>query len=84
MDIDEEVGACFICLTLSCGRHDSVFTLFCVVFCTVSIYEGRRISLKYCSVAVLVTDVLYVQSEATLGNSLLCVSHSLWAKSYTG
>lgn len=37
-----------------------------------------------CTVAVLVTDVLYVQSEATLGNSLLCVSRSPRAKCYTG
>lgn len=73
-----EAGTCFICFTLL------IFTLFCVVSCTVSIHGGQRIWVKCCTVAVLLTDALYVQSEATLGNSLLCVSHSLWAKCYTG
>lgn len=61
-----------------------IFTLSRVVFCTVSINGGQRMRLNDCTVAVLLTDVLYVQSEATLGNSLLCVSRSPLAKCYTG
>lgn len=74
-----------------CRSRDSFYLLFalifmlsCVVFCTVSINGGQRMRLNDCTVAVLVTEVLYVQSEAMLGNSLLCVSRSPRAKCYTG
>lgn len=67
-----------------CLLFSLIFALSCVVFCTVSINGGQRMRLNDCTVAVLVTDVLYVQSEATLGNSRLCVSRSPRAKCYTG
>lgn len=69
--------------SLSLVADMTLSLLFSVLFSAV-FPEGRTTSLKYCGVAVPLTDGLYVQSEATLGNSLLCVSHSPWAKRYTG
>lgn len=70
-----EAETCFICLSLSSLLSP---VLFSAPFPLTAVRECD------CTVAVLVTDVLYVQSEATLGNSLLCVSHSPRAKCYTG